>query len=194
MCRITAAGMMLGVAATIFAGCDKMGLAPQNEAHPANTEPARAGDASAVRPLVKADDVQGRSAIDEALDWAQKYRDATERYSQLVQENKKLAQDNQKLQEQATQLRFEAAQAQGELAKANTMLVEMRGELNKWQSNVLGFRKEMLEAEQTEIVALNRILKIMAGEPVPMPATQPTSLPATEPAPVAKEATSAPAH
>jgi septal ring factor EnvC (AmiA/AmiB activator) len=76
-----------------------------------------------------------------------------------------------------------------ELTDANNMLVELRKELDRWRANVLGFRQEMREAQQTQLEALAKIMKMLGGEMALPPssgpaagAAQPRSNAAAEPA------------
>ena len=63
------------------------------------------------------------------------------------------------------QMKLQLGQAESELGDANAMLLELRDELNKWKSNVLGFREEMLQAQTAQIEAMHKILVLIGGEP-----------------------------
>lgn len=54
------------------------------------------------------------------------------------------------------------------------MLIELRGELTKWKSNVLGFRQEIQTAQQAQLEALQKVLRLLGGE-VPEPTTRPAA-------------------
>jgi uncharacterized protein YeaO (DUF488 family) len=56
-----------------------------------------------------------------------------------------------------------------ELAEANEFLQQMHVELNKWKSDVLGFREEMRQAQQAQLEALAKILRVLGAEPVKLP-------------------------
>jgi hypothetical protein len=55
-------------------------------------------------------------------------------------------------------------QAHKELAEANSLLIDMRVELNNWKADILGFRNEMRNAETAQLETLLRILKVLGGQ------------------------------
>ena len=52
------------------------------------------------------------------------------------------------------------------MTEANEFLGQMHLELNKWKTDVLGFRQEMRHAQQVQIEALGKILRVLGAEPV----------------------------
>ena len=55
-------------------------------------------------------------------------------------------------------------QTQKELTEANDLLIKMRIELNTWKMDVLSFRDEMRQAEEAELEALLKILRLLGGQ------------------------------
>lgn len=133
---------------------------------------------------VKSETPEAPTAVESALAWSEKYSQAMEKMSGLQQESAQLSEKNVTLAAENKRLQGELVQAQKELSEANTMLVDIRQELEKWKANVLGFRQEMRSAQQAQLEALGRVLKLLGGE-MPSATTQPAS-------PTTKEATSEP--
>ena len=160
--------MMAALVAVTASGCleGAQQLRPQAPTAPQN------GDAAYLRSTaVKYEGGEG-SEVERTLAWSEKYSQAVEKTARLQQDNRDLELRNQKLQEQLARQQAELAQAQKELAEANTLLLEMRGDLEKWKGNVLGFREEMRRAQQAQLEAMGRVLKLLGGE-APAAATQP---------------------
>ena len=116
------------------------------------------------------------NAVDAAMEWARKYAEASAKRDQLLQENRQLRQKQQTHQQQVTKLKNELNNAEKELAQANSMLLEMKTELEKWKTNILGFRNEMRQSQKAQLDALVRILTLIGGEVVEKPsATKPAT-------------------
>jgi len=107
------------------------------------------------------------SGVDVALEWSNKYAQASEKVVELTAKNQELANQNRQLGGQIARLEIELENTRKELSDANTMLIEVRGELEKWKANVLGFRQEMRQAQQVQLEALAKILKLLDGEMPP---------------------------
>jgi chromosome segregation ATPase len=107
---------------------------------------------------------QNRTAVESALELSEKYATLSEHTAELRRENKSLLAENSKLKEHVSALDTELQQTQKELTEANDLLIKMRVELNNWKTNVLGFRDEMRQAEEAELEALLKILKVLGGE------------------------------
>jgi hypothetical protein len=71
---------------------------------------------------------------------------------------------NQQLNDQIVELEAQLKQAQKELNEANELLIEMRIELNRWKSNILGFQDEMRNAQTVQLEALFKILRLLGGQ------------------------------
>jgi predicted nuclease with TOPRIM domain len=104
------------------------------------------------------------TVVESAMELSEKYAALSNEAAELKQENKELADENRQLNDKLAAANTELRQTQKELTEANELLVEMRIELNNWKSNVLGFRKEMREADIEELKALFKILTILGGE------------------------------
>jgi len=98
-----------------------------------------------------------------------------ERVIRLQNECRDLEERNKKLLEQVSGLQTELSQARKELADANDLVLEMRRDLDQWKSNVLSFRAEMRSAQQAELEALSKVIRLLGGEVV-----QPTTRPAPQ--------------
>jgi len=107
------------------------------------------------------------NAVQSAIELSQKVAELSEQITALREEKLKLTTENTLLKTQVADLEPKLQQAQKELTEANDLLMEMRLELNNWQSNVLGFRSEMREADQAQLDALLKILQLLGGEIVP---------------------------
>jgi septal ring factor EnvC (AmiA/AmiB activator) len=137
--------------------------------------------------------------------WAQRAAQASEQVVKLQQEKGELVQKNQALQDQLNKVKQDVDQLSHELADANAMLVDVRKELEKWRVSVLGFRQEMREAQQTQLEATAKIMKMLGGEmtlpaqaasqgaPAPAAEVEPKADAPHVPAPVAPVAASRPA-
>ena len=82
----------------------------------------------------------------------------------MKEKKQALETENQQLKDELVPCKAQLAQAQKELSEANDLLVEMRGELNNWKSNILGFRNEMRQANTAQLEALIKILTILGAE------------------------------
>jgi septal ring factor EnvC (AmiA/AmiB activator) len=152
-----ALGLLAGLA-----GCE-LQMADASRKQPAADE---TGDAAYLSDTGVRDaaDQPADSAVETALAWAKKYAEASAKLQQAQQDNRRLVQDNQQLQQQLADSRRDLQRAEKELGEANAMLMEMRDELQQWKKNVLGFRDEMRRAEQAELLALTRVLKLLGAE------------------------------
>jgi septal ring factor EnvC (AmiA/AmiB activator) len=160
--------MMLAATA---AGCWERpaALAPAPQAAP-TTQPR---SEYLARTAVKPEPVlESPTAVDSALAWSERYSQAIEKLARLQQENADLQEKNRSIASQAVKHQAELAQAQKELNDANAMLVDIRGELEKWKASVLGFRQEMRSAQQAQLEALTKVLRVLGAE------VQPTTRPA----------------
>jgi hypothetical protein len=140
------------------------------ESYLAKNGPAKEGEAG------------NQTAVESALSWANKYAQSMQTVTELQRESRDQQKETQALGQQNVKLQDELAAAQKELKDANTLLIEMRQELTKWKTDVLGFRGEMKEAQQAQLGMLSRVLKVLGSDATPAPTLAPTSQPATEPA------------
>jgi septal ring factor EnvC (AmiA/AmiB activator) len=108
--------------------------------------------------------LQGRTAVESALELSEKYAKLSDQTVSLRQENQRLTTDNENLRQQITALEAKLKQTQKELGEANDLLIEMLTELNNWKSNILGFRGEMRQAAQAQLEALLKVLEILGGQ------------------------------
>jgi septal ring factor EnvC (AmiA/AmiB activator) len=186
MKKIVLASLLMALA---VAGCEQMGYSRDEKSAPAPE--ASRGSESLQKSAVKNENetAESPSAVEAALTWAQRYSEATAKVEKLQQENRDIAAKNQQLQDQVQKLQMELDVTQKELSAANKMLLEMRVNLEKWQASVLGYRQEMREAQQAQLAALSRILRLLGGE-VTSPSSQPGEHAPTE----KKETASEPAE
>ncbi len=108
--------------------------------------------------------LDGRTAVESALELSEKYAKLSDQTVALRQENQRLSTDNENLRQQITSLDTKLKQTQKELGEANELLIEMLTELNNWKSNILGFRGEMRQAAQAQLEALLKVLEILGGQ------------------------------
>ena len=146
--------------------------APADNAKPPENYLAKNGPA-------KEGDAAGQTAVESALTWANKYAQSMQTVTDLQKEYRAQQTEMQTLQQQNVKLQDELASAQKELKDANALLIEMRQELTKWKTDVLGFRSEMKEAQQAQLGMLSRVLKVLGSDATPAPASQPATEPAS---------------
>jgi DNA anti-recombination protein RmuC len=108
--------------------------------------------------------MEGRTAVESAIELSEKYARLSDQSVTLRQENQRLTGENETLRQQIAALDAKLKQTQKELGEANELLVEMLTELNHWKSNILGFRGEMRQAAQAQLEALLKVLEILGGE------------------------------
>ena len=179
-------------------GCEPMGWGPVQPAQPpaaqaaAQAKPATAPDTGRADYLgaaaVRGDEqTAGQGAVDVALEWSKKYAQATEQLLESQKAEKELREENKRLLAQVTKLQIQADQSQKEVQEANEMLVELGKELREWKNNVMGYRNDMLQAQQVQMDALRKIMVLLGGEAAPAaaPAAGPAG-PATPPAKAAE--------
>jgi chromosome segregation ATPase len=123
---------------------------------------AQPGDATAKR--FQDTPLEGRTAVESAIELSEKYAKLSDQAATLRQDNQRLTTDNENLREQITSLETRLKQTQKELGEANDLLIEMLTELNNWKSNILGFRGEMRQAAQAQLEALLKVLEILGGQ------------------------------
>ena len=177
--------VLAGWAVMVLAGCDQFNSVSPTQPPPAAVQATATpnGNAAYLAKSGGQDTREPDAAVDTALQWAQKYSEASERLAKIQQENRDLLEAQQKLREQISRLQTEGVQSAAQLKDANAMLMEMRGELEKWKTSVLGFRQEMREAQQAQLTGLARVLKLLGAETpavaAPAPATGPSAPEAT---------------
>ncbi len=120
------------------------------------------------------------STVDRALMWSEKYGEAVDRLSKLQQAYRDLEQENRAVQATIAQAKTELAQSEKELTDANSLLVEMRTELDRWKRSVLGYREEMRQAQQAQLEALGKVIMLLGGAEVIAPTAQPAGTDAAE--------------
>jgi len=109
-------------------------------------------------------DPEGPTVVESAIKLSSEYSRLTQEAALLRKQNEDLIARNRQLEEQAVSLDVQLQQTQKELTEANSLLIEMRVELNNWKADILGFREEMRNAETAQLETLLRILKVLGGE------------------------------
>lgn len=109
-------------------------------------------------------DAGNQTAIDSVMELSARLTKLTEEIIALKTENQRILDENQTLNERLAPYEAELKQSHKELAEANDLLIEMRIELNNWQTDILGFRNEMRQADKAQLEALLKILKVLGGE------------------------------
>ena len=111
-------------------------------------------------------DQEGPTVVESAMKLSGEYARLTQEAAVLRQQNEDFIAKNRQLNEQTVSLDTQLKQAQKELAEANSLLIEMRVELNNWKADILGFRNEMRNAETAQLETLLRILNVLGGQVV----------------------------
>jgi hypothetical protein len=183
--------MVLGVLAALgaAAGCtfaelrDSPAPAPPAAVRPATPRPAPTAEAPYLSKVavVREKPAETPTAVESALAWSEKYAKAMEELARERERNRKLEEENRGLQAEATALKTDLAKAHQELEEANTLLVEVRGENDKWKSDVLGYRDEMRRAHLSELDALAKVLRLLGAELPPAAPDAATKPPAVQP-------------
>lgn len=107
------------------------------------------------------------SAVEDALRWSRKYSETAEKLVAAQQDLHAAREEKQQLLAKVARLQTELDRAKQELRESNQMLVEMREELNRWKTNVLGYRDEMLRAQEVQLDRLHEIIKLLGGQVPP---------------------------
>jgi len=109
-------------------------------------------------------DQEGPTVVESAMKLSGEYARLTQEAAELRRQNEDFIAKNRQLSDQTASLDAQLKQAQQELAEANSLLIEMRVELNDWKADILGFRNEMRDAETAQLETLLRILKVLGGQ------------------------------
>ena len=120
----------------------------------------------AVQKRFQDSDSKSPSAVDSAIELAKKHSALSNEMSTLKQEYVTIVAENEQMQKHIAILEPDLKQTKKELGQANDLLLNMRLELNEWQSNILGFRDEMRNADKAQLQALVKILEALGGETV----------------------------
>jgi len=131
---------------------------------PASTEAQADSQADTTAKRFRDTPLEGRTAVESAIELSEKYAKLSDVSVTLRQENQRLTSENENLRQQVTTLDAKLKQTQKELTEANNLLIEMLQELNHWKSNILGFRGEMRDAASAQLEALLKVLEILGGE------------------------------
>lgn len=172
MRRITGTLAVVSLLVVVFSGCD-LRMAGANGQ---GSVRQGTGDAYLDKTAIKDETKTGtNNAVDAAMEWARKYAQVAAKRDELIRENRTLMKKQYESQQQIIKFQMELSRAEKELNEANEMLLEMRGELEKWKASVLGFRNEMRQAQKAQLNAMAKILMLVGGE---MPENAPTTRPA----------------
>ena len=109
-------------------------------------------------------DPEGPTVVESAMKLSEEYARLTQEAAVLRRQNEDFIAKNRQLNEQVVSVDAQLKQTQKELAEANSLLIEMRVELNNWKADILGFRNEMRNAETAQLETLLRILKVLGGQ------------------------------
>lgn len=195
MRRIKQAPVVLFMAAVALSGCQWKPVQP-NQAKVNDAPQGRKGQLGHLSKTAIHDETLAGpdTAVDTALQWAQKCSELSEQLGRADKDNRLLRKENLEFKEQATKLQTDLSLAEKELQGANTMLMDLQKQLENWKASVLGFRQEMRQAQRAQLAALTKVLKLLGGE-VTGPAESPVAQtpPATQPAQEARGPRSRPA-
>ena len=151
-------------AVTLLAGCDLQPARLEATPKPPPTPPGRTDVIDTQGVAAPHDEKPTDSAVDTALQWAQRYAEVSQKLAESQAENKQLLNEKQAQAEKVTKLQDDLAKTQGQLKDANTMLMDMKRELEKWKDNVLTYRSEMRDAQAAQMNVLVRIVKLLGGD------------------------------
>jgi septal ring factor EnvC (AmiA/AmiB activator) len=141
--------------AMLLGGCQYFTRAPAGKPAPQVDSSAAKYDAGATGSL---------TSVESSLLLSEKYAALAVDSEKIRHENKRLTDENVQLVTKDAKLQADLDQTAKELKEANSMLIDMRIELNNWKNSVLGFREEMRESQKTQLEALLKIMQILGGE------------------------------
>jgi hypothetical protein len=183
--------ILVATAALTATGCTTPATAPQQTWAPPKPTYQPAQEAVFL-PKVAETESPLPTAVETTLLLQEKYSRSLEDLQRERDHNRNLSEDKQRLVENVNKLQVELAKTQQELTEANTLLVQVRQELEKWKNDVLGFRDEMRQANRSQIDALAKVMNLLGAEPSPPSAETAAKKPTVSELPVkAAPATSA---
>lgn len=152
------------VLATALTGCEQFTMSGERPTPTAQSEPAVKRSAVRPEPVAASDPQDARiadDAVDKALAYAEKYMTEADENKKLRGQIRQLETRIQALSKDKQTLGGQLAAARDELDQANAMVMELSSDLKKWKRDVLGFRQQMIGAQEAQIKGINMILKIM---------------------------------
>jgi len=161
--RLTIKALAIGLVWTM-AGCIEMNSGKGDQELGASQPSAREADYLGPAAVQGDAETEGQTAVENALIWSEKYSEAVEKLAEAQKEKHEVENTNRQLSEEVVRLQQQIKQYEKELADSNAMLMEMKDELARWKADVLGFRNEMRQAQETQLVALQRVLKLLGGD------------------------------
>ncbi len=163
--------LVLSLAAMLAAGgCGGPTLTPQPAAAGPQAAPASASADYLAKTVVRNDGTgEAPGAVESVVLLNEKLAYAQEKLLAVQADNRRLTDQAAKQTEEIHALKTQLAVAQRELSDANDLLREMRQGLDKWKSDVLGFRQEMRSAQKAELDAMIKILTLLGGSPTAAP-------------------------
>lgn len=178
--RLLALPALLVVA--VVGGCQRLGLSPSRPASAGPTAQAEAPPASAeylTKTVVRNDGTgEAPGAVENVVLLNEKLAYAQEKLLAAQADNRRLNEQTARQRDEVHTLKTQLAVTQKELADANDLLREMRQGLDKWKSDVLGFREEMRTAQKAELEAMIKILTLLGGSPTATPTPPAAPVPA----------------
>jgi len=156
--------MSLWAVAFLVAGCIGVDGPADTQAPIDRPELSSEADHLAAMSVKAADEADSETAVESALIWAEKYDKAIEKLIKAQREWRQLDETSRLQRAELQSAKQQLKQAQKELSDANAMLIEMQAEMEKWKADVLGFRDEMRKAQETQLIALRMVLKLLGGE------------------------------
>ena len=106
----------------------------------------------------------GDDSEQDDIQWAHRYEELSVGNNALRETNHELMLENNQLKQQIDAIKSELEQTKNDMTEANEFLGQMHLELNKWKTDVLGFRQEIRQAQQVQIEALGKILRVLGAE------------------------------
>jgi hypothetical protein len=181
--------VLMALAAFAAAGCAWTQPATSRTPPPAPPPPTtiKSADEDVFYQKAKPVDPPLPTAVETTLALQDKYTRSLEDLQRERDRTRDLTEEKRKLDDAVNKTQADLAKAQLELSDANALLMQMRQELEKWKTDVMGFRDEMRQASQTQLDALAKVMNLLGAE------TAATATPATAENPPPAPAPAAPA-
>jgi len=143
----------------LAAGCQPM--TPATNTSAVRVEPSQAGylPGTTVRPETD----PTPTAVDQAMIWAERYTYMVAERDAALERAREAEREQDDAEKRARDIQIELETTRRQLDDADKMMRELQTDLDRWKRDVLGFRKEILEAQAVELEALRQIMKVLGG-------------------------------
>jgi hypothetical protein len=156
--------VLMAAAALAAAGCAWTQSAMSRAAPPPPPPTVKAADEDVFYQKAKQVDPPLPTAIETTLVLQDKYTRSLEDLQRERDRTRDLSEEKRKLDDAVNKSQADFAKAQLELSDANALLMQMRQELEKWKTDVMGFRDEMRQASKIQLDALAKVMNLLGAE------------------------------